>query len=74
MDFLTLQVRSAIIGNYKHDRLYGRGKEYGDLIIKSAIEDVKKHGKFSISRHESKTGEHVEFCLDGELNVLMQIT
>jgi hypothetical protein len=70
MDFLYFQVRAAILGNYKHDRLYGRGEEYGDQVINSAVEKVKEDGCFGIGSHESKSGEAVYFKLDG--NTLIQ--
>lgn len=70
MDFLYFQVRAAILGNYKHDRLYGRGEEYGDRIISSTVDTVKKDGHFGIGSYESKSGEAVYFKLDG--NVLTQ--
>lgn len=72
MDFLLFQVRMAVIGNYKHDRLFGRGDEYGNVVIASALESVKSDGKFSISRHESKSGEPIDFRLDGVSLVLIE--
>lgn len=67
MDFVSFQVRSAIIGNYKDDRLFGRGKEYAELIISNAIKDIKENGKIWISKFESKSGNAVCFRLDGKL-------
>lgn len=64
MNFLYFQVRAAVIGNYKHDRLFGRGDEYGHLIIENAMDEVKRTGKFAIGRHESKSGNHVVFEFD----------
>jgi len=74
MDFLLFQVRMAIIGNYKHDRLYGRGEEYGDAVITSAYEDVKKRGQFSISRYESKSGDAITFKLEHGSAALLEIS
>lgn len=64
IDFLMFQVRAAIEGNYKHERLYGRGKEYGDGIIASAYEEVRRTGKLMISRFESQSGSEVRMKLD----------
>jgi hypothetical protein len=72
MDFLTFQVRTAVIANYKYDRLFGRGKEYGDVVIESAVNDVKETGKFAIGSYESKNGEPVNFRLDGETLILIE--
>lgn len=60
----------AIIGNYKHDRLFGRGEGYGEAVIASAYGDAKDKGEFSISRYESKNGEHIKFKLDGSQVIL----
>jgi hypothetical protein len=70
VDFLLFQVRMAIIGNYKHDRLFGRGDEYGEAVIASAYEDAKNKGEFSIGRYESKSGDHITFKLDGSQVIL----
>jgi hypothetical protein len=72
LTFLEFQVRTAVIGNYKHDRLFGRGDEYGNTVIASALDDVKSNGKFSIGRHESKSGEPIDFTLDGASLILME--
>lgn len=74
MDFLIFQVRMAVIGNYKNDRLFGRGDEYGEAVIASALNDVKERGQFSIGRYESKSGDHVTFRLDGKSLVLHEAT
>lgn len=66
VDFLFFQVRAAIVGNYKHERLYGRGEEYGDAIINSAFEEAKKTGLLRISRYESQSGQQVDFRVDGK--------
>jgi hypothetical protein len=65
MNFLMFQVRAALVGNYKHDRLYGRGEEYGDLIVKNAYDDLLKTGEMWISKFESQSGQVVKFRLDG---------
>lgn len=72
MDFLLFQVRMAVIGNYKHDRLFGRGDEYGEAVIASALNDARERGSFSIGRYESKSGEHITFKLDGNSLVLQE--
>jgi len=46
---------------YKHERLYGRGKEYGDVVIQSHKTDLEIYGYDWISPHESITGELVSF-------------
>lgn len=74
MDFLIFQVRMAVIGNYKNDRLFGRGEEYGEAVIASKLSDAKECGQFSIGQHESKSGDHVTFKLDGKALVLQEIT
>ncbi|NHZ94618.1 hypothetical protein [Massilia sp. CCM 8734] len=72
MDFLAFQVRSALIGNYKPERLFERGVEYGELVIKNAIEDVRKTGSLTISKWESNSGIAVEFKVDGSSLLLVE--
>lgn len=72
MDFLDFQARSAIIGNYKPERLFGRGEEYAHTVIFSAAQTLRETGKLSIGRHESKTGDPVYFKLDGQGLVLIE--
>lgn len=72
MDFLTFQVRAAVMKNYKHDRLFGRGEEYGNVVLASAIQSVKETGKLSIGCYESKSGEVVEFVLDDKTLILVE--
>jgi hypothetical protein len=74
MDFLLFQVRMAVIGNYKHDRLFGRGDEYGEAVIASAMRGAQENSQFSIGRYESKSGEHVTFTVDGKSLVLQETT
>lgn len=50
-------IEKIIRYNYKHDRLFGRGEDYGNTVIKSAVEEFEKHGYIVISRHESLNGE-----------------
>jgi hypothetical protein len=49
MDFLAFQVKAAVMKNYKHDRLFGRGEEYGNYVLAQAIQIVKETGKLSIA-------------------------
>lgn len=72
LTFLNFQVRAAVIGNYKHDRLFGRGDEYGNAVIASAMESVKSDGKLAIGRHESKSGDPIHFTLDGAALILTE--
>jgi hypothetical protein len=62
-DFDTL--KAFLQDKYKHDRLYGRGEEYGDTVVRSRLEDLERNGHDLISHHESKTGETVYFRFDG---------
>lgn len=70
--FLDFQVRAAIVGNYKPDRLFGRGDDYAHTIISSAAQSLRETGKLAISHHESKTGDPVYFKLDGQGLVLIE--
>lgn len=70
--FLDFQVRAAVVGNYKSERLFGRGDDYAYTIIASAAESLRETGKFAIGRHESKSGDPVYFKLDGQALVLVE--
>lgn len=74
LTFLEFQVRAAIIGNYKHDRLLGRGEEYMEVVIASALKDARENGRFSIGRYESKSGDHITFELVGKALVLQEVS
>lgn len=46
---------------YKHERYYGRGKEYADVCLKYHQKNYDELGYTMLSRHESRTGEAVTF-------------
>lgn len=56
-NFATM--KEYLVSLYKHERLYGRGAEYGDTVVRSAIEYLEKHGRGVIGQYESRTGEAV---------------
>lgn len=64
IDPLRFQVTAVLVGNYKHDRLHGRGQEYADVVMSSAMNELETTGRLTISRHESKSGIAVVFHLD----------
>lgn len=59
------ELKTFLVSKYKHDRLYGRGDEYGDTVVRSRLEDLGRNGYDLISHHESKTGEVVYYRFDG---------
>lgn len=64
-------VKAFLIEWYKHDRLYGRGEEYGDLIVHRAAAELQRDGYGCISQYESKTGEAIWYRLeDGSVVIL----
>ena len=65
MDFLTFQVRAAIVGNYKDSRLYGRGDDYAETVIANAIAHLNENKEIVIGSFESKSGEEIRFVLAG---------
>ena len=69
LDFIYFQCRALLIQNYKYDRLYGRGNEYGDAVVNSFFNDLINKKEASIGSYESKSGAHLRFFLDGELVV-----
>ena len=60
---MTIEAKVAefIIAGYKHDRLYGRGEDYGDAVITSHIERLKETGASGYSHFEAKSGEGTWF-------------
>jgi hypothetical protein len=65
-NFLYFQVRAAIVGNYKEDRLFGRGEKYADDLIDRAFRDVQETGVLTISKFESMSGQPVTFRTNGD--------
>lgn len=72
IDFLSFQVRSAVIGNYKPERLFDRGEDYGSLVIDGAIEEAIKTGIVRISKWESISGKEIEFKFDYQSGLLLE--
>lgn len=66
-NFIYFQVRAAIQGNYKHERLQGRGDEYANQIVQTAYEQLLKTGELLISKFEAKAGRTIKFVLDGDV-------
>lgn len=62
---ITIEVmREFLKARYKHDRLYGRGDEYGDLVVANAAHSLNDNGGIEnlarcVSHFESITGREV---------------
>lgn len=54
-------LKQFLIKHYKHDRLYDRGEDYGDVVVDRRGLDLKRQGFDLISRFESVTGEAIYF-------------
>lgn len=66
------QAKKFLIKNYKYDRLYGRGEEYGDCVVNSLLKDLKElddeNKTLMIAKFEHVTGNYIEFDLDDVIN------
>ena len=51
--------KKRLIKIYKHERLYGRGSEYGNSVVASHWREFQENGNDFVSRHESITGKAV---------------
>lgn len=61
---VIIKVGKFVKDNYRHDRLYGRGKEYGDLIISSHILYFIEYGIDIISHFEAACGDALTLTAD----------
>lgn len=64
-------LKKFLIENYRHDRLYGCGEEYGDAVIDSRIIDMEQYGIDCISKFESRTGDTIFYiCEENQFKIL----
>jgi hypothetical protein len=54
-------LKQFLVKHYKHDRLYGRGEEYGDVVVASRCKALVLNGFDLVSQFESITGEAIYF-------------
>ena len=54
-------LKKFLVENYRHDRLYGRGNEYGDAVVDGRVSDLQQAGVDCISRFESRTGDEIYY-------------
>ena len=62
------QAKKFLVVNYKHERLYGRGQEYGDCVVNSELESLRRlaNGELDnlcISRYEHATNKTIFYGL-----------
>jgi hypothetical protein len=62
------QMREFLVERYKHDRLYGRSDEYGNLVVNSRLDDLARNNVDLISHYEARRGDQIWFTFrDGRL-------
>jgi hypothetical protein len=58
------EIKEILVKAYRHDRLYGRGDDYGDYVVSKRYQDYldgKNDDEILISRHDSHTRETIYF-------------
>lgn len=58
---IEAKVAAFVTDRYKHDRLYGRGEDYGDVVIAGHVERLETTGASGVSQFEAKSGEPTWF-------------
>ena len=58
---IDAKVAEFVIARYKHDRLYGRGQDYGNLVIAGHVDRLKTEGASGVSQFEARSGESTWF-------------
>lgn len=68
MDFLRFQLRAALLGNLKPERLYREGAECAEQKIACYYDELIADNHVVMSKWETKSGEQISFKLvDGTL-------